>query len=85
MTVIFIFLSPPALSSQVLKDFSLKEIFSGGVTLGERTGGILGRFCLRAAQANALFFFKRPLFRAKGVWEKNNFRGTKIASWDEIG
>jgi len=83
MTVIF--LSPPALAGQDLKDFSLKEIFSGGVTLWERTGGILGRFCLRVAQSHALFFCKRPLFRAKGVWEKNNFRETKIASWDEIG
>jgi len=85
MTVIFFFLSLPALAGQVLKDFSLKEIFSGGVTLWERTGGILGRFCLRAAQANALFFYKRLIFIAEGVWEKNNFRETKIASWDEIG
>jgi len=51
----------------------------------QRTGGILGRFCLRAAQANAFFFYKRLIFIAEGVWEKNNFREAKIASWDEIG
>jgi len=49
------------------------------------TGGILGQFCLRVAQAHAVFFFKRSLFKAKGVKEKNNFREAKIASWDEIG
>jgi hypothetical protein len=79
--VSFSFSFPRLPFGQVLKDFSLKEIFSGGVTLEERTGGILGRFCLRTAQANALFFYKRPLFKAKGVWEKNNFREAKIASW----
>jgi hypothetical protein len=70
--------SPPALSSQDLKDFSLKEIFSGGITLGKRTGGILGYFCLWVAWAKAIFSFERLNSPAEGVTkEKNIFRNEK--------
>jgi hypothetical protein len=43
-------------------------------------------FAVREGQTKAvLFFYKRLIFIAEGVWEKNNFHEAKIASWDEIG